>query len=128
MESPKPAAGAAIRVLLDNCVPRRLAGLLDGVNVTAAVDIGWAGLTDRDLLDAMVGHYDVLVTVDRGIGHQQRLHDRPIAVVLLRARTNRLADLAPLVPGLRHAVGHMRLGVVHEIGSAPVGVGDPPDA
>lgn len=86
------------------------------------------GLTDRNLLDAMVGHYDVLVTVDRGIGHQQRLHDRPIAVALLRVRTNRLADLAPLVPGLRHALGHMRLGVVREIGGAPMGVGEPPVA
>jgi len=128
LDSTKPSAGAAMRVLLDNCVPRRLAGLLDGVNVTAAVDIGWAGLTDRDLLDAMVGHYDVLVTVDRGIGHQQRLRDRPIAVALLRARTNRLADLAPLVTGLRHALGHMRFGVVHEIGGPPVGVGEPPNA
>jgi len=105
-----------MRVLLDNCIPRRLAALLHGVDVTPSVDIGWAGLTDRDLLDAMVGRYDVLVTVDRGISHQQRLRDRPIAIALLRARTNRLADLAPLVPALRSALGQIRLGTVHEIG------------
>src|ERR1019366_7589983 len=54
---PNSDRSQAMRVLLDNCIPRRLATLLDGVNVTAAVDIGWAGLTNRDLLDAMVGHY-----------------------------------------------------------------------
>lgn len=112
-----------MRVLLDNCVPRRLGTSLEGIDVTAVVDIGWAHLTDRELLDAMTGRYDVLVTVDRGIRHQQRLHDRPIAVALLRARTNRLADLAPLVPALRHALGQMRFGEVHEIGSTPVGGG-----
>ena len=87
-----------MRVLLDNCIPRRLAALLDGVDVIPAVDIGWAGLTDRDLLDAMVGRFDVLVTADRGIRHQQRLSDRPIAIALLPARTNRLVDLVPLIP------------------------------
>ncbi len=117
-----------MRVLLDNCVPRRLAGLLDGIDITSSVDIGWANLTDRDLLDAMVGRYDVLVTVDRGIRHQQRLHDRPVAIALLRARTNRLADLAPLVPALRSALGQMRFGEVHEIGGLPVGGGESPDA
>jgi predicted nuclease of predicted toxin-antitoxin system len=109
-----------MRVLLDNCIPRRLAALLDGIDVMPAVDIGWAALTDRDLLDAMAGRYDVLVTVDRGIRHQQRLHDRPIAIILLRARTNRLADLAPLIPALRSALGQMSLGKVHEIGGPSV--------
>jgi hypothetical protein len=115
-----------MRDLLDNCVPRRLAALLDGIDVMPAVDIGWGSLTDRDLLDAMVGRYDVLVTVDRGIRHQQRLHDRPIAIALLRARTNRLGDLAPLIPALRAALGQMSLGAVHEIDSLPAGEQESP--
>ena len=117
-----------MRVLLDNCIPRRLAALLDGIDVMPAVDIGWAALTDRDLLDAMAGRYDVLVTVDRGIHRQQRLHDRPIAIILLRARTNRLADLAPLIPALRSALGQMILGKVHEIGGPPADDGEGPFA
>jgi predicted nuclease of predicted toxin-antitoxin system len=108
-----------VRVLLDNCIPWRLAALLNGIDFMPAVDIGWAALTDRHLLDAMVGHYDVLVTVDRGIRHQQRVHDRPIAIALLRARTNRLADLAPLIPALRSALAQMTFGKVHEIGGSP---------
>jgi hypothetical protein len=115
-----------MRVLLDNCVPRRLAAMPDGLDVTPAVDIGWASLTDRDLLDSMVGRYDVLVTVDRGIPRQQRLRDRPIGVALLRARTNRLADLAPLIPALRVALGHMSLGTVHQIDGLLAGDAEPP--
>jgi predicted nuclease of predicted toxin-antitoxin system len=70
-----------MRVLLDNCVPRRLAAALEGIDVTSVVDVGWARLTDRELLDVMADHYQVLVTVDRGIRHQQRLRDRAVAVV-----------------------------------------------
>jgi hypothetical protein len=90
MHPTDPVSAPAARILLDNCVPQRLAAALDGFDVAAVVDIGWARLTDRELLDAMTGHYDVLITVDRSIRHQQRIHDRPIAVVVLRAPTNRL--------------------------------------
>jgi hypothetical protein len=74
----------------------------------------------------MTGRYDVLLTVDRGIRHQQRLLDRPIAVVSLRAPTNRLADLLPLVPDLRRVLGQVKIGQVYEIGGPPPGVGKPP--
>ena len=90
MHPTDPVSAPAARILLDNCVPQRLAAAIDGFDVAAVVDIGWARLTDRELLDAMTGHYDVLITVDRSIRHQQRIHDRPIAVVVLRAPTNRL--------------------------------------
>lgn len=117
-----------MRVLLDNCIPRRLDASLKDIDVTRVLDLGWAHLNDRELLDAMAGRYNVLVTVDRGIRHQQRLHDRPIAVAVLRARTNRLADLLPLIPALRQVLGQMRLGEVHEVGGAPIEVGEPPIA
>jgi hypothetical protein len=34
----------------------------------------------------MIGKFDALVAVDTGIQFQQRLHDRPFGVVLLRAQ------------------------------------------
>jgi predicted nuclease of predicted toxin-antitoxin system len=119
---------STISILLDNCIPQRLAVTLDGFDVAVVADVGWARLTDRELLDAMTGRYDVLITVDRGIRHQQRLHDRPIAVVLLRATTNRLADLLPLVPELRRVLGEIKVGQVYEIGRRPLEIGKSPGA
>ena len=63
--------------------------------------MGWADLDDGPLLDAMAGRFDAFVTVDRNIPNQQRLDNRSFAVVVLRAKTNRLIDLVPLVPKLR---------------------------
>jgi hypothetical protein len=53
---------------------------------------GASGLAAKD--------FDVFVTVDRKLPSQQNLSALAIAVVVLRARTNRLADLRPLVPNL----------------------------
>jgi hypothetical protein len=82
--------------LLDECVPARLARELAAHNVTTVQRRGWAGIKNGDLLRLAQSDFDVLITVDRRISEQQELRDFAIAVVLLRAETNRLEDLRPL--------------------------------
>ena len=89
-----------MRVVLDHCVPRRLGRLLAPHEVTTVGALGFADLDDRPLLDRLAGVCDAFVTVDRRLPVQQPLAGRPFAVVVLRARTNRLADLMPLAPAL----------------------------
>jgi hypothetical protein len=104
-----------VRVLLDNCVPWRLADRCHGHDVESVIDLGWDTLEDGLLLDAMAGRFDALVTVDKSIPFQQRLNNRPFAVVVLRARTNRLADLLPLVPALLKALDDIKPGEMREV-------------
>ena len=93
-----------MRVVLDHCVPRRLGALLAPHDVTTVGALGLADLDDGPLLDRLAGACDALVTVDRRLPAQQRLAGRPFAVVVVRARTNRLGDLAPLAPALLAAL------------------------
>ncbi len=74
--------------------------------------MGWSDLDDGPLLDAMAGPFDFLVTVDKSIPDQQQISVRPFAVVVLRAKTNRLADLLPRVPALHLALEEMKPGQV----------------
>ena len=61
--------------------------------------MGWAGTGNGLLLSLAAGQgFDALVTVDRGIEHQQNLGELPIAVIVMLAHRNRLRDLQPLVP------------------------------
>lgn len=96
-------------------MPSRLASGLPGHEVRTAPEMGWADLDDGPLLDAMAERFDVLVTVDKSLPKQQRISDRPLAVVVLRAKTNRLADLLPHVPALRALLQNVRPGEVYEI-------------
>ena len=104
-----------MRVLLDGCVPSRLAGELPEHEVSTAPEMGWADLDDGPLLDAMAERFDVLVTVDKSLPKQQRIDNRPLAVVVLRAKTNRLTDLLPHVSRLKAVLENARPGQVYEI-------------
>ncbi|HYB99347.1 MAG TPA: DUF5615 family PIN-like protein [Candidatus Limnocylindrales bacterium] len=105
-----------MRVLLDACVPRRLRGALIGHAVSTAQEQGWGDLDNGDLLDAMAEAFDALVTVDRGIPHQQHLAARPFGVVVLRAKSNRFIDLLPLIPEVLEALASLKPGNVVVVG------------
>ena len=63
--------------------------------------IGWAGIENGELLaKAVDARFDVLVTMDNNMVHQQNIAKHPIAVIALRALSNRLADTRPLMPAL----------------------------
>ena len=104
-----------MRVLLDGCVPSRLADELPDHEVKTAPAMGWADLDDGPLLNAMTERFDALVTVDKSLPKQQRIDNRPLAVIVLRAKTNRLADLLPHVPKLRTVLENAQPGRVYEI-------------
>ena len=104
-----------MRILLDACVPRDLRRSLVGHDISIPREMGWNKLPDGLLLDAMSGVFDVLVTVDRSMQFQQRLRDRTFAVILLRAKSNRLIDLLPLVPALLRALDEVKRGSLREI-------------
>ena len=72
-------------------------------------------LDNGDLLDAMAGIFDALVTVDKRLPQQQHIKDRPLGVVVLRARSNRLSDLLPLVPDILAALVTLEPGAVKEV-------------
>lgn len=105
-----------MRVLLDNCVPIDLAVHIRGHEVVCVTDLGWAHLDDGALLDAADGGFDILVTADKGIPFQQLLAGRSIAVVVMRARNNRVGTLARLIPALLTVLKSIAPGEVLEIG------------
>lgn len=104
-----------MRILLDNCVPADLAPHIRGHELATAVAMGWAALDDQALLDAMAGRFDTLLTVDKSIPYQQALGGRPIAVIVMRARSNRVGDLARLVPALQKVLRTIGQGEVREV-------------
>jgi hypothetical protein len=70
----------------------------------------WAGLDNGRLLAKAEKEFDVFITVDRNLTFQQNLPKFDIAVLVLRARTNRLADLIPLVPKIVDTLPRLQKG------------------
>src|SRR6266487_2534374 len=93
-----------MRVLLDESVDWRLSRDLVGHQVMTARQMGWVSIRNGELLALAAQEFDVFVTVDRNLSFQQNLAPLNIAVIILQASTNRLADLKMLVPELLVAI------------------------
>jgi hypothetical protein len=101
-----------MQILLDECLPRRLARELPGHEVRTVPAVGWEGTPDGDLLQLAAGTFDVFITADRGVAYQQNIAGFDIAVVVLRGRTNRLADVSPLMPAVLALLPTIRPGEI----------------
>lgn len=88
-----------MRILIDECIPRKLKNHLPGHYCQTVQKAGLAGKKNGQLLaiaDQM--GFDVLLTMDKSIQYQQSIAGRRIAIVAFRATSNRLGALLPLIP------------------------------
>ena len=105
-----------MRVLLDECVPRRLKRELRGHDAKTVQDMGWGGIKNGALLQLADGQFDALLTVDQGIEHQQNVAGFTISVVVMVAPSNDVDDLRPLLPSIEKALASMRPGEIIRVG------------
>ena len=101
-----------MKVLLDECVDWRLSRDIAGHEVKTARQMGWRAIKNGELLELASKQFDVFVTVDRNLSFQQNVDALSIAVIVLRARTNRLAELKLLVPSLLATIASARPGSI----------------
>src|SRR5438046_1504532 len=100
-----------MRILLDECVPRRLRREFPDHEVHTVPEMGWSGKKNGELLQLMLPeNFEVFLTVDQNLRYQQNLRTAHIAVVVLVAPSNRLADLLPLMPSILAALGTIQPG------------------
>lgn len=104
-----------MRVLLDHCLPRRLKQSLSSHLVRTAAEMGWERLRNGTLLATAATEFDVFLTIDKKIKHEQNLATLPVSVVVILAPTNRLQDLTPFVPGIEEALGKLRPRTLVEV-------------
>src|SRR5438046_2407983 len=101
-----------MRLLLDECVPKRLKRELRGHDARTVQDLGWAGIKNGTLLKLANGQFDALLTVDQGIEHQQNLSGLSISVVVMMAPSNDVDDLIPLLAAVEQALTRLTPGEI----------------
>ena len=101
-----------MKVLLDECLPKRVARLLVGHEVITVRQMNWLGLSNGRLLAVANRQFEVLLTVDKNLVRQQELIGLRIAVIVLRARSNKIEDLGSLVPQVLALLASVQPGTV----------------
>ena len=94
-------------------MPRRFGRALSGEHEVATVQyMRWRGVKNGALLALARDRFDVFITVDRGIPHEQNLRNETLAIIVLRAPTNDVEMLMNLVPKVREQLHGIRAGQV----------------
>jgi len=106
-----------VRVLLDECVPRKLKQAFAGHDTKTVAESGWAGRKNGDLLRLAQAQFDAFITVDRNLAFQQDIGRFDLAVVVLVAPSNAIEHLEPLMPAVVQALPSVRRGEVLCIGA-----------
>ncbi|MFN0317802.1 MAG: DUF5615 family PIN-like protein [Burkholderiales bacterium] len=104
-------------MLVDECVDWRLCRDIVGHEVKTAKQMGWSAIKNGELLALAQREFDVFVTVDRNLSFQQNLPNFSIAVIVLRARSDHLADLQKLIPELLTVLPVAKPGIVTYVGA-----------
>jgi hypothetical protein len=102
-----------MRILIDECIDERFRNSLPGHDCQTARYAGLAGLKNGDLLAAAeTAEFELFLTIDQGIEYQQNLAARKIAIIIFRAKSNRLKDLLALVPACLAHIAAIRPGQI----------------
>ena len=79
--------------------------------------MGWGGVKNGALLTLASSQFDAFVTVDKNLPYQQNLSNLPVAVVVLRAVSNELPYLLPLIPELEEVLRGLQAGSCVQVGT-----------
>ena len=106
-----------MKILIDEWLPRKRKDSLSGHDCRTVPEVGLAGKRNGELLPLGEQlNYDVFVTMDKGIPYEQNLQSGRLAMIILRAKSNRLADLLPYVPDCLEKMRSIQSGQVVRVG------------
>jgi hypothetical protein len=118
-----------VRILLDHCVPKPFGRALSSHDVKTTAQMGWEQLKNGALLAEAARSFDVFITVDKNIRHQQNLSALPLPVLVLDAPMNTPQALLPFAPFVEQVLPQITPGQMVVIdGSGKVTVIAPLDA
>jgi hypothetical protein len=107
-----------VRVLLDEQMPAELIAELSAHEVRTVAQMQWKGMANGALLTLAAEQFDVMISMDQNMPVQQDMSRDDIGLVLIRARSNRIETLRPLLPAIERALATVRRGTVERAGPA----------
>ena len=104
-----------MHILIDECLPRELGDELIGHEVTTVQEVGWAGFKNGQLLEKISGMFETFITIDKRIENEHEIPEN-VALITIRAPSNRIQDLLSLVPELLQAIQTTKPGRSTRVG------------
>jgi predicted nuclease of predicted toxin-antitoxin system len=91
-----------MKILLDECVTKRLKEHLKEFEVLTVSEAGWSGIKNGMLMSLCVdNNFDILLTIDKNIINQQNISKHKLTVVVLNSQTSKLEELLLFLPSFK---------------------------
>ncbi len=95
-----------MKIIIDECVPSIVKKGLPSRGIVTVQEMGWAGIKNGKLLELVAADFDVFITSDKNLRHQQNLTAFDLAIILLP--TNQVPAVQDLLPQMDEALNHIR--------------------
>ena len=105
-----------MKVLLDECVPKRLKRLFINHEVFTVPEAGWPGIKNGELLRKASEKFDIFITVDRNLSFQQNLTNLPLPVIVIHSKSNKLKDIEPLMSHVMQLLQNELKKIIYHVG------------
>ncbi len=98
-----------MKILLDECVTKRLKKHLEEFEVFTVRELGLSGIKNGKLMTYCVeNHFDILLTIDKNLMHQQNLEQYPVTIVVFNCLTSKIEELITFLPSFKLQIGNLQ--------------------
>jgi len=105
-----------MKVLLDECLPKRLKFLLTGFDVKTVTELRWNSLRNGELMKvAIENEFEVLLTIDKNLEFQHNLKLYNITIVVFDVSKSKIEFLTPLIPKFMEKIKKFEKGKAYRI-------------
>ena len=94
-----------MKILLDECVTKRLIPHLKGLDVMTVREMGWSGVKNGKLISLCIeNNFDMILTIDKNMIYQQNLEKQSITIVVLNSSSSKLEEIVLFIPSFLHQI------------------------
>lgn len=106
-----------MKILLDECVSKKVKRLLPDLEVYTVAEMGFSGLKNGKLLtQAEKGGFDILLTIDKNIDSQQNISKYALSLVILNVMKSNVKYFEPLIPEFLSRINTNKKGHSYIVG------------
>jgi len=105
-----------MKILLDECVTKKLKSYLDGFEVYTVNEMQWSEVKNGELLSLSVDkQFDIILTVDKNLIHQQKLEKYSVSIVVINSLSSKIEELELFIPSFLEQIHNLEKNKVYII-------------
>jgi predicted nuclease of predicted toxin-antitoxin system len=97
-----------MKILLDECVTKKLKSHLSGFEVYTVNEMRWSGVKNGKLMSLSIANqFDIILTIDKNMIHQQNIEKYPITIVVFDTPTSKIEEIVLFIPSFLNQIHHL---------------------